>query len=62
LVIFDALYRKAHGEAAWDQHIRYYGTEMGERTNPGRLIVAFVKALPFGDESWKSAQGALTAG
>jgi hypothetical protein len=60
LVIFDALQRKAHGEADWDQHIRYYGTEMGERTNPGRLIVAFVKALPFGDAPWKLTQGAAT--
>jgi hypothetical protein len=60
LVIFDALQRKAHGEADWDQHIRYYGTEMGERTNPGRLIVAFVKALPFGDAPWKLTQCAVT--
>jgi hypothetical protein len=54
MLIFAALHAKAAGDPNWDQHIRYYGTEMGERTNLGRLIVAFVKALP--------AQGALTAG
>ena len=54
LVIFNALYKKAHGDTKWDEHIRYYATEMGERTHPGRLIVAFVKALPFGDDPWRA--------
>jgi hypothetical protein len=62
LLIFATLHAKAAGDPDWDEHIRYYGTEMGERTHPGRLIVAFVKALPFGDEAWKSARSALTAG
>jgi hypothetical protein len=62
LVIFAALHAKAAGEPNWDEHIRYYGTEMGERTHPGRLVVAFVKALPFGDEPWKLAQCAVTGG
>jgi len=58
LLIFMALHQKAAGDPNWEEHIRYFGTEMGERTHPGRLIVAFVKAMPFGDEPWKLAQGA----
>ena len=54
LLIFMALHTKAAGEPDWEKDIPYYGTEMGERTHPGRLIVAFVKALPFGDEPWKA--------
>jgi len=53
MLIFEALRRKAHGDPNWDDSIRYYGTEMGGRTHSGRLIVAFVKALPFGDEQWR---------
>jgi hypothetical protein len=52
LVIFMALYAKATGDPDWEKDIRYYGTEMGERTHPGRLIVAFVKALLFGNDPW----------
>jgi hypothetical protein len=54
LVIFMALHAKAAGDPEWDKDICYYGTEMGERTHPGRLIVAFVKALPFGDDPWRA--------
>jgi len=49
-----ALHAKAAGDPDWEKDIRYYGTEMGERTHPGRLIVAFVKALPFGDDPWRA--------
>ena len=64
LLIFMALHHKAAGDPNWEEHIRYFGTEMSERKHPGRQIVAFVKALPFGDEPWKLAQGAtaLSAG
>ena len=53
LLIFHALHRKAHGDPDWDSDIRYFGTEMSQRMHPERLITAFAKALPFGDEEWR---------
>src|SRR5882724_4146936 len=65
LLIFEALHRKAAGDPDWDEGIRGYGSPMYERQWPGkptRLVTAFVKALPFGEEPWKLTQGAVTGG
>jgi hypothetical protein len=54
LLIFGALHAKAAGDPDWDKNILDYGSEMYERSHPRRLITAFVKALPFGDEPWRT--------
>jgi hypothetical protein len=38
LLIFEALQRKAQGDAQWDKNIRYYGTEEHVRMWPGKPI------------------------
>jgi hypothetical protein len=53
LLIFRALYGKAHGDPNWDEAIRDYGSQEYERQWPGkplRLVTVFVRALPFGDQ------------
>lgn len=61
LLIFEALHRKAAGDPNWDERIRDFGTPEYERQWPGkptRLVTAFVKALPFGEERYMLTQGA----
>jgi hypothetical protein len=61
LLIFEALHRKAVGDPDWDERLRYFGSPEYERSYPGRptrLVTAFVKALPFGDERYTLTQGA----
>jgi hypothetical protein len=60
LLIFEALYAKAAGDPDWDEGIRYFGDPEYERQWPGkptRLVTAFVKALPFGEERYTLTQG-----
>ena len=54
LLIFAALHAKAAGDPDWYKSISDYGSEMYERCHPGRLITAFIRALPFGDEPWRA--------
>jgi hypothetical protein len=54
LLIFRALQLKADGDPDWYKSISDYGSEMYERCHPGRLITAFIRALPFGDEPWRT--------
>ncbi len=61
LLIFAALHAKAAGDPDWDKGIRYFGSPEYERQWPGkptRLVTAFVKAMPFGEERYTSTQGA----
>jgi hypothetical protein len=60
-LIFEALHCKAAGDPDWDERIRYFGSPEYERSWPGkptRLVTAFVKALPFGEERYTLTQGA----
>ena len=61
LLIFAALHAKAAGDPDWDKGIRYFGSPEYERQWPGkptRLVTAFVKAMPFGEERYTLTQGA----
>ena len=61
LLIFAALHAKAAGDPDWDKGIRYFGSPEYERHWPGkptRLVTAFVKAMPFGEERYTLTQGA----
>jgi hypothetical protein len=55
------LHAKAAGDPDWDKGIRYFGSPEYERQWPGkptRLVTAFVKAMPFGEERYTLTQGA----
>jgi hypothetical protein len=57
LLIFLALHSKAAGDPDWEKDIRHYGSPEFERGYPGRplrLITVFVRALPFGDNEWRT--------
>lgn len=61
LLIFAALHAKAAGDPDWDKGIRYFGSPEYERQWPGkptRLVTAFVKAMPFGEERYTLTQSA----